>query len=151
MDMYVNPCIYLDFVHFIRNLSVSLHRDDAKDVRTTYILCCDNTHNLELCVYVCVCACVCVCVCVYVCVCVCVIHIYPCHVHVCNIHLYIHTQDHEASNKSYDAVITRMISNTRFRITFVHKRNCNTLQHAATRCNTLQHCTTQQHTCHVNL
>ena len=106
------------------------------------VLCCDNTHNLELCVYVCVCACVCVCVCV----CVRVIHIYPCHVHVCNIRLYIHTQDHEASNKSYDAVITRMISNTRFRITFVHKRNCNTLQHTATHCNTLQHAATLHHT-----
>jgi len=30
--MYVNTCIYLDFVHFIRNLSVSLHHDGAKEL-----------------------------------------------------------------------------------------------------------------------
>ena len=31
-------------------------------------------------------------------------------------------QDHEAANKAYDAVITRRVSASRFRVTFVHKR-----------------------------
>ena len=31
-------------------------------------------------------------------------------------------QDSEAANQAYDAVVTRMVSATRFRVTFVHKR-----------------------------